>query len=230
MDVVLVSDAKNVELKRITEVAVASAGDSVNIIVVESNPLVFYKNAFTVHPKIPFNYNQFLNIGASYGVSDFIFFGNNDLLFLREWSKNLVREMEKYNVVSASPMSPYFSKEISIGSESLYGYEIIKRFCGWAFVWRRDFFNKVGGLKEDFRFWCSDNIVIEQLRAYNEKHILVPSSLVQHVGGLTTKHLISSVKQSYTIDEVEKFNKMFNTNLWLAPHLQHYKQKNGTST
>jgi hypothetical protein len=226
MDVVLVSDAKNSELRRITETAVASAGNSVNIIVVESNSSVSYDGALTINPSTSFNYNRFLNIGARHGTSDYVFFGNNDLIFFNNWEKNIISEMEKHSVISASPLSPYNLSDVKLSSESLYGHEIIRRFCGWAFVWKRSFFEKVGGLNEDFRFWCSDNAAIEQLIEQNEAHILVPSSLVQHMGNLTSRYLDPSILHSYTIEEVEKFNKKYNVNLWSLPHLKNFHKRN----
>jgi len=196
MDVILISDAKDEKLRQITEVAIRSAGTRVNIIVVESNKEIYYDNVTTIHPVIPFNYNAYLNLGARAGASDYILFGNNDLIFISDWSETIISEMEKHGVVSASPLSPISNTEstFKISSGSVFGYEMMTRFCGWAFVWKRDFFNKVQGLDEDFAFWCADNSAIEQLKKHNEQHILVGSSLVQHMGGTTLKHLDSNLK------------------------------------
>lgn len=222
MDVILISDARDEKLRQITEVAIVSAGTHVNIIVVESNKEIYYDNVTTIHPAIPFNYNAYLNLGAKAGSSEYILFGNNDLIFIADWSENITAEMEKYGAVSASPLSPISNAENTfvIGSGSVFGYDIMTKFCGWAFVWKRNFFNKAGGLDEDFAFWCADNSAVEQLRKHHEKHILVTSSLVQHMGGTTLKYLDSNLKYEYTVLGVEKFNMKFKVNLWEEAYLK----------
>lgn len=227
MDLVLVSDAKNLNLKRVTEMAIASAGNGVNIIVIESNSKIVYPAVTTIHPGIPFSYNAYLNIGAKQGRSDFIFFGNNDLVFIGDWWRNLKDCMNRCNTVSASPLSPLKNGiiDVKINSGDLYGYKLIDRFCGWAFVLRRSFYEKVGGLNEDFKFWCSDNSVIEQLKSFKEKHVLATSSFVQHLGGFTIRTLDSNRLYDYTISEINRFNAKYKKNLWNEPHLKHLKTK-----
>lgn len=142
IDIILVSDAKNKHLHAITLAAIASLGKSASVFVVESNKEVEYDNATTIHPSSPFNYNSYLNIGASYGSSEYIFFGNNDLLFGCNWDDIIIKAMEKHEVVSASPYSPHGNSDLllHLNSEVIHGYEIIRQFCGWAFVWKRSFF------------------------------------------------------------------------------------------
>jgi hypothetical protein len=228
LDLVLVSDAKSPDLKNLTDIAIASAGTSINIIVIESNHEVTYPNVKTIHPTIPFNYNAYLNIGANAGYSDYIFFGNNDLIFMENWEVNLIEEMISNKVDSASPISPVFYLPDSprINTGSLFGYELMTRFCGWAFIWTRELYNKIGKLDEDFIFWCSDNATIEQLKSFNAQHILVTSSLVQHLGNSTLTTLNNHLMYEYTISEVDKFNKKFKRDLWDEPHLKHLKPQN----
>jgi hypothetical protein len=227
MDLILISDARDEKLRQITEVAIISAGPHVNIIVVESNREIYYDNVITIHPTIPFNYNAYLNVGARAGSSEYILFGNNDLIFMPGWSENIISEMEKYGVVSASPLSPISNAEDTfiIGSGSVFGYDMMTKFCGWAFVWKRDFFDKVQGLDEDFAFWCADNSAVEQLKKHHEKHILVTSSLVQHMGSTTLKHLDSNLRYQYTVLGVEKFNTKFQVNLWEEAYLKKGRAK-----
>jgi hypothetical protein len=227
MDAVLVSDARNDRLKQVTEVAIISAGTQVNIIVVESNKEVFYDNVTTIHPVTPFNYNAYLNLGARVGSAEYILFANNDLIFMTGWKDSIISEMEKHGVVSASPYSPLSDGEqnFRVNSESIFGYDVTTKFCGWAFVWKRDFFDKVQGLDEDFGFWCADNSAVEKLKKHNEKHILVTSSLVQHLGRTTMPYLDANLKHAYTISGIEKFNRKFGVNLWEEPYLKNGKAK-----
>lgn len=223
IDVILVSDAKNGSLQRLTSLAIESAGPNNNIIVIESNNKVFYERAsLTIHPEQPFNYNRYLNIGAAAGTGKHIFFGNNDLIFIGDWAKQIVGEMNKHNVVSASPFSPKMnvSDITSYYGEVFFGYDLVSTFCGWAFVWRRDFYNQVGGLDEDFTFWCSDNAVVNQLKNNHQRHMLVTSSLVFHFGRTTLAHLTASQQYQYTVLEIAKYNEKFNTNLWDSPHIK----------
>ena len=212
-DVVLVSDAKNNVLRNLTANAIKSAGNSVNIIVVESNEKVVYENAQVIHAKVPFNYNHYLNIGAHAGNSPFIFFGNNDLIFNADWDTELIETMNKNNADSASPICPYTHSIFDIGINSgIYeGYDNIRRFCGWAFMWRRSLFEEAGGLDESFSFWCSDNCTIEQLINLNKKHILVTSSIVNHLskGHNTIRFSDGETQQKYTFSETEKFIKKY---------------------
>lgn len=224
IDIVLVSDAKNKRLREITEHAIKSLGNKAThtIIIVESNKSVNYSEAITIHPNVPFNYNKYLNLGAQQGKSDYIFFGNNDLIFGVNWDDELIKSMKSYGVVSASPLCPRVaaSSKIEAYSGCFYGYEIITRFCGWAFMWTREFYSKISGLDEGFTFWCSDNIAVEQLIANDQKHLLVTSSIVGHLTSSTLATLEIEVRRNYTTKEIEKFNKRFNRNLWDSPHLK----------
>jgi GT2 family glycosyltransferase len=216
IDVVIVSDAKTQELKEITEQALGTVGEDVNVIVIESNKNIHYEGVTVIYPDVPFNYNEYLNIGASYGTADYIFFSNNDVIFYEDWDFNLMNNMKRLNVVSASPICPEVALLLNIDlfSGNYYGYEIISRFCGWAFMWTRKFYDYVGGLDETFKFWCSDNVTVEQLLRHNKKHILVTSSVVQHInsGHNTIVSLEGGTLNEYTLQEVKKFNCLFNKN------------------
>lgn len=222
IDVVLVSDAKNSFYKSLTCKAIDTVGKLANIIIVESNKDIFYNDVITVHPDEKFNYNRYLNIGASYGTADYIFFGNNDIIFSFNWEKKIIKAMKRLNISSASPLCPRVAKIMKIKANSgvLIGYELITRFCGWAFVWKRELYNQIGPLDEDFTFWCSDNACIEQLLNANEQHGLVTSSLVGHFGSLTLESLDPTLRQKYTLEEIDKFEKKYNKNLRNSPHLK----------
>lgn len=224
IDVIIVSDAKTQALKEITEQALGTVGEDVNVIVIESNKNIHYDGATVIYPNVPFNYNKYLNIGASHGSADYIFFANNDVIFYEDWDFNLIDNMKKLNVVAASPICPEIAMllKINLFSGNYYGYELISRFCGWAFMWTIKFYQYVGGLDETFKFWCSDNITVEQLLRNNEKHVLVTSSVVQHIDSVhnTLRSIEGFTRNEYTVQEIEKFNRLFNKNLWESPHFK----------
>lgn len=216
IDIVLISDAKNKELKLITEQAIATAGDH-PIIVVESNKKVSYLNAQTIYPTTPFNYNAYLNLGAKEGKSENIFFGNNDLIFTKNWDKQLLTGMKKTGVSSASPICPQSHAFYGIKKKTgiIQGLEIREHFCGWAFMWKRSLFEEVGGLDDTHVFWCSDNVTVEQLKRHNKSHILVTTSIVNHIGqgSKTLETLEDKQYYTYTKEELNKFNKSYNKNI-----------------
>lgn len=220
-DVVIVSDAKSDYLKECTESAIKSSGNDVNVIVIESNQNVEYK-CTTIHPQLPFNYNAFLNIGAKIGKGEFIFFGNNDLIFGQNWHFELIQKMNENDVVSASPVCPHIAKKLGIQIDGRVhlGWDLVSHFCGWAFMWRRSFYEAIGGLDESFVFWCSDNVSVNQLKENNKHHILATSSIVEHLGSgsNTLKTLNKEQVTEYTIEELFKYNKKYNVNIFQAPH------------
>jgi len=218
IDIILVSNAKSFELEKLTFNAIQSSKPH-PVTVIESNSKVNYAGAKTIHPSSPFNYNRYLNLGARHAKGDYIFFGNNDILFTAGWDKEIVNGMRAHNVKSASPYCPLTHKDQNIveGSGVIYGLEIYKYFCGWAFIWERLLYDQVEKLDESFTFWCSDNVVVEQLKKLDEKHILVTSSIVHHVGGgsRTLIGIDDNLYNKYTKEELNKFNKLFNQNIHL---------------
>jgi hypothetical protein len=217
MDIILVSYAKNKKLKKITDEAIRSIDPKHNIIIIESNPSASYPGTTTVYPNVSFNYNKFLNIGARRGGQEYIFFGNNDLIFTKNWDEEIQQKMEEFSLLSASPFCPETDQKFGIDKNSgvRFGCEVHKYFCGWAYIWKRSLYERLGGLDETFNFWCSDNVVIDQLRKANIQHALIPSSIVHHIknGGNTLKSLSLSKMKSYTLDEIQRYNDLYHTDI-----------------
>jgi len=211
LDVVLVSFAVNRKLKDLTQQAIDSSGFISNVIVIEYNKEIRYENATVVYPNVSFGYNKSLNIGARKGTGKYIFFGNNDLIFSPGWEVKLVANMQKHQVISASPLCPYHGRFFNIDANSgcFSGYETGSIFCGWAFIWTRNFYKSVGQLDETFVFWHSDDAVIHQLKECHEKHVLVTSSIVKHVesGYNTIQFLDDLTIRNYTILETQRYDK-----------------------
>ena len=63
-------------------------------------------------------------------------------------------------------------------------------------------------------FWCADNSYTMQLKEKKETHGLICKSIVTHIGSSTLKKLDDPTMKKYTENEVKKFNKIFNQNLF----------------
>lgn len=229
VDLVLVSAATTDALRQLTRNAIDTAGPRANIIVVESNRQVSYPGATVVYPDAPFNYNAYLNLGARRGKAEYIFFGNNDLVFTDGWDAELTGALETHGADSASPLCPrsHASAGIRPNEGVLFGESIFSRFCGWAFLWKRQLYDELNGLDEDFTFWCSDNAAAEQLIRHHKKHLLVTSSIVHHwnEGNNTIKLQDKDTVRKYTVGEIEKYNQKFDQTLrveddWKIPEGQ----------
>ncbi len=213
LDVILVSNALTPELRAITQQAIDSAGARASVIVVESNRAVTYAHARTLYPDGPFGYNAYLNTGARAGTGEYIFFGNNDLLFTPGWETALVNALQQRGAASASPLCPRSHAAFGLREHSgvREGYQVFERFCGWAFLWTRALFERAGGLDETFTFWCSDNAAAAQLEKLDQPHLLVTDSVVHHLGGgsNTINGLDADTTYRYTAAEIGKYNQVY---------------------
>lgn len=225
IDVVIISDAKDDKLKAITQQAVNTSFQNehklkVSPIVVESNKAVTHQNCVTVHPGVEFNYNRYLNIGASYGTGNYIAFCNNDLIFKNNWASYLIDAMINYDCEAASPICPHTQNEFKVRPHTgvKRGMETRRHFAGWCFVLSRGLWERIGRLDERYKFWCSDNIVAEyQLPKHHASHILVTDSVVEHLGaGSKTLEMVKVIDPAkhtqFTEQCVKEWNRDFNDN------------------
>jgi GT2 family glycosyltransferase len=218
LSVVIISDAR-LNAKVTKDCLSTLRGQNLHqIIVVESDPNIEYEGTITVHPdpSIEFNYNAFLNIGASIATGYYIAFCNNDLLFEGGWWSSLYNNMIKNNVPSGSPLCPNTHKEFGYKHENKVhlGIEIRKYIAGWCIVLDRLWYLKMGKFDERFKFWCADNSYGEQLKKHGKNHVLDCNSIVHHVQSATLKNIQGLVKEDYTMNQVKKFNKEFGTNIF----------------
>ena len=212
-DVVFISNARKVG-KGMTQEAIDTAikganGLNINCIVIESMPGVFYKNAVTFNPDKDFNYNYYLNFGARRGKAPWIMFCNNDLNFRNGWLHALISA--DYPIVSPISVADFRQKGIS---ENEKGWECGRNLSGWAFMMKRDLWNQIGGLDEDFDFWFADNSLIEQLKRLDLPPMLVPSSKVDHLGSQTFRTKSIDERNSLMWSKLDLFNKKYNQNLF----------------
>ena len=204
-DIVFLSKCDTPERKKMTEDAISScisgAGDLlVNCIVVEQAKGVRYKGATTIYPDGEFRYNAFANMGAKTGCSENIVFANNDLVFHDGWLKELVGS----NSPAVSPADPNNNRQANVSN--LSGFTNGVNFSGWCFMLSRELWNKIGGLDEDFKYWCADDSVIEQIRKSGNTPKLIPSAKVTH---LISKTGSGELPDDLTWGQVALFEKKY---------------------
>jgi len=204
MDIIFIADTRRMDHRRMTQAAIDSCRASekrmpMHFIVVDGNKdTMGFRNATTVTYDFDFNYNKCLNVGIEYAKYDFIALCNNDLVFRKDWAKNIKDAMLLGDYLSASP---YDRGTRLIGCRE--GYRIGNELKGWCIVIRRKLLSVIGELATPVNFWFSDNVYAEQLKKYNIKHALCYDSKVYH---LRSKTLMSSArKREYTTGQGLKF-------------------------
>lgn len=211
IDIVILSNAKNKQLEQITIQSVITAKkytEKANIIVVEQQKGVWYCQADnTITRQHKFNYNQFANIGASLGTNKYICIANNDLIFTEGWFEEIL----KANYPVCSPICPNDKRQKGINKNEI-GDVVGRNLSGWCFVLERRVWDLIGGFDEDFSFWCADNSFVEQLKKINILPMLVPTSIVYHLGSETLK--TADNRDELTRQQVIKFNRKYNQNLF----------------
>lgn len=222
IDVCILSDAKTDYHKTITsnciDTLLKSERDGMfNIYLNESNDSFrqyIGNNVYNINE--PFNYNRFMNLLAKEGTSPYIAFCNNDLTFEPEWATRILDAMNTLKLDSASPYCKitHHMQRISPTGLVRLGWNVRLEFTGWCFVIRREAWEKIGGLDEDFSFWCADNATVEQLKAAGMKHGLVTNSFVTHIGGQTLATVDNATKEQITFVQVKKFNNKYDQNVW----------------
>jgi glycosyltransferase involved in cell wall biosynthesis len=205
VSVVMLSKASDISKHKMTQNAIDTcirnaSYKNVNVIVIEQTYATF-KHAKTINVQEEFNYNKFCNIGARATKSDYIVFANNDLIFYSNWLRELIKT--KKDCVSPLDKSSKKQKDVK---QNQCGYENGHDFSGWCFMLSRKAYDKIDGLDEDFKFWCADDSVIEQLRQVGIKPMLCCKSKVLHI-----KHGSSNIiSDDLTWGMLNKFERKYN--------------------
>lgn len=185
VDVVIMSNSRNIKLQKMTQETIDSciAGANmlpVNVTVMEQWPGVQYGNAETISAPKDFNYHGFANIAARRGSAPWIMVANNDLRFHSGWLEELLAA--KHDVVS--PRCPRDRRQADlVGNES--GFVVGRHLSGWCYMLRRELFDRLGGVSEEFPFWCADDAFVEQLRRAGVEPMVVPGAVVEHLRSVT---------------------------------------------
>lgn len=186
VDIIILSKAKTYRDSLMTQKAIDTALDGanglpINVIVIEGG-VGDYHDAKTVYTNEKFNYNKFANDGVAMGTAEWIMIANNDLEFTNGWLHNLLAA--ENDVVS--PHEPTDARQKGI-IDNQKGFECGRHFSGWCFMIKRKLWLEIGGFDTDVDFWCSDDVVIEQVRAAGVTPMLVKESIVRHEGSVTLK-------------------------------------------
>lgn len=208
VDLVILSKATDENLKVMTQHAIDSAiagyEDVVNVWVIEQEPQVYYSNAVTIRNTEEFNYNRSCNLGAKAGSAEWIVFANNDLSFEPGWLRYLLRA--GHPVVS--PIDPGRRSQRNIRN-NIKGTINGVHFSGWCFMMKRELWEQIGMLDEDFAFWCADDSVIEQLKQVRVKPMVVPLARVHHLISKTIGNHDGVDDGKLTWAMVRKFEKKY---------------------
>ena len=205
-DVIFLSNAKNVALQEMTQNAidtcVAGSGFPVNVIVLEQQSLE-YQQATTAHMPGRFHFNAFANHGARLGSAPYIMIANNDLIFSDGWLAPLLSARHPL----VSPKCPVRDSQSHI-TENTTGYGNGVHLSGWCFMIRRDLWERIGGFDECVEFWCSDDVLIEQVKAHGIEPMLVPASQVEHLGSVTLRQT-DDPEEKLTRQQLEIFHRKY---------------------
>lgn len=212
VDVVMLSKARDSRTRNMTQAAVDSCfygsnGLPVNIIVIEGGLSYRYNHATTIFKRDKFNYNGFANIGASLGTAEWIMIANNDLTFRDGWLHNLIAAGN--DVVSPHEPNDPRQKDIKCNEQ---GDTCGTHFSGWCFMIKRSLWEQIGKFDEDVSFWCSDDVVIEQVKAAGVMPMIVKDSIVDHNVSMTLRTASSSEQSELKWRNVYIFNKKYSKN------------------
>jgi len=193
IDVIILSYAKNEELRAVTNQGIESLLASedpreieFNILVIESNknqPPYQYPNTTTIYPDTAFGYNKYMNIGIKGSHNPYVCLCNNDLIFHKGWASAILKAMDNDPLLlSASPYCPIFHKSRGFDENGpvLEGYFGV--LGGWCIFVKREVFNIIGPLDEQLIFWYCDADYCKTLEKYGVRNCLVPASKVTHSG------------------------------------------------
>ncbi|HJT91695.1 MAG TPA: hypothetical protein VJ777_07085, partial [Mycobacterium sp.] len=206
VDVVILSNADRPGLAQMTQDTIKSciAGANslpINVVVMEQQAHS-YRFATTVRCPGEFNYNRFCNRGAALGDAEWILFANNDLVFHDGWLHQLLAA--DHPVVS--PKCPLDPRQAEI-LENTTGTYTARHLSGWCFMMRRELWQQIGGLDDCVSFWCSDDVVIEQLKLVGVEPMLVVDSVVEHLQSATLKH--QPAPDELTWKQIDIFNRKY---------------------
>jgi hypothetical protein len=107
--------------------------------------------------------------------------------------------MKANNYLSASALSNDIrQKGFKRGYHAYEGYKIGELLTGWCIFTDKELWKQIGKLDETHRFWYSDNVYANQLKAKNISHALICSIQVDHAGSRTLAKLPRQVQSLFT--------------------------------
>jgi GT2 family glycosyltransferase len=220
IDIIILSFAKNDAFKKLTietiESLIASTqGFLINIIVIESNPLLKnyqYPNSKTIYPKTKFGYNKYINIGLEHTKAPLICVANNDLIFNKGWLKEIVNAFnENKNIKSISPICPknHIKYGIKPNTGMYEGYRTAIELAGWCLILKREIL-VLNPFDSHLKFWYCDNDYGKILEMNKMTHVLLTSAIVEHLESVTLKSESEAKQKKLTYREFLYFDYKWN--------------------
>lgn len=226
MDVVIVSYAKNRTCWNLTFETINSLFSSekdwkFNVFVVESEPdcdwSQIFQNTQTIFTDGKYGYHKYLNLGRKAGSAEWVALCNNDLVFRPGWARKIDQAWE-YNqsYLSFSPICPFTQPQygIKLNTGLIKGYDIRLHVSGWCIVQRREIYDKIGDLDENFTHWFCDNDYAMTLQFSGVNHMLVTTSVVEHHANTLGKTTTETVKDPEKLREMTIGSKIIFDNKW----------------
>jgi len=220
IDIIILSYAHTDELKEVTINCINSLITSenpseirFNILVIESQKELSpyqYQYSKTIYPDQPFGYNRYMNIGISMTSAPYICLCNNDLIFHSHWATEILKPFKQFeDLSSASPACSFHHPKIGIQLNTgiKLGYRIRYEVSGWCLFFRRNMLNLTGKLDENYIFWCADNDYTNTLWILKLNHVLVTSSIVDHLENKTLNSQSLARQHELTESETIYFKK-----------------------
>lgn len=194
-DLIVVARSDSEHLISITQECIKSAG--VHTVVVETGKGYNY-DAEIVRYEGNFNYHRALNLGIKKATGNIYILANNDILFYPGW-EDIGTLMLLNGFDSASAWSSDVRQRGFQRGDYVYpGYGVGNYITGWCIFITAYAYGKIGSLDESVRFWYSDDIYAEQLKANNLKHGLFTGIRVEHRTSQTLQTLPHSLQKSFT--------------------------------
>lgn len=193
IDIIILSYAKDAELKAVTNQTVETLLTSeppdeiqFNVLVVESDknlqPYQF-PGSTTIYPKEKFGFHKYLNIGIRQTNSPYVCLCNNDLIFHKGWASAILKAMDNdAALLSTHPCMPGYVKNANHTGDDSQLDNFYGVLFGWCIFVKRELFQKIGMLDEKLTFWYSDYDYIQTLKQHGIENRLIPESVVEHLG------------------------------------------------
>jgi len=140
-------------------------------------------------PVEKFHFNKFLNIGIRHTKNRFIALCNNDLVFAPKWFTAIHRvSLLNSNILSFCPVNPgYNEPNDKPKSGYILGHTMRKEIVGNCILVKREVFDVIGLLDENFEYYLQDDDYGMCLRQFSIQHALVTDCLVHHIFSQSSK-------------------------------------------
>ena len=182
--------------KRCVDSYLSTANDLIKSIFVIESCKTFNKSygndkVQVIIPQREFNYNEFYNIGLSHCTAKYVMGPNNDLIIQENCIQNIVKEFETNpSIDSICPIDRDWHRHTKLylpdDNKLYYGWEVSLHMFGCIFCAKRNVFEKIGYLDEQFFFFYQDNDYVYSLRANNLLQGVLTSARVKHKTGTTS--------------------------------------------